>query len=190
LLANANWIHRADWSPDESSIAFSAYREFQGGDTCNLFLRDADGMVTTLVQADYVLFGCPAGNFSFVWSTVGGEIAYSSEGTNIDAINPQTRQQRRVLTGETPSPPCNETGDVSEESAPCSIRILALARDGSRILVDPEPERRVFVDPEPDWYRKLPLAVVSFDGTSSSTLAKPTAGRPRARIVAYRAELP
>ena len=180
MLANANWIHRAGWSRDESSIAFSAYREFQGGDSCNLFLRDANGTVTTLVQADYVVFGCPGGGLSFVWSNDGSEIAYSSEGTNVDAINPQTGQRRRVFAAERPSPPCNETGEVSEEGAPCSIRILALARDGSRILVDQEP----------DSSRELPLVLASFDGTSSVTLPRPAAGRPRARIVALSASLP
>jgi hypothetical protein len=189
LLADASWIHRAAWSPDERSIAFSAYGDQQFGDSCSLFLRDTNGTVTTLVQADYVLYGCPAGNFSFLWSNDGSEIAHSSEGTNIDAINPQTGL-RRVFTAQTPSPPCNETGDVSEQSAPCSIRILALARDGSRILVDPEPERRIFFDPAPDWYRQLPLVLASLDGMSSHPLARPAAGRPRARIVAFSAELP
>ena len=89
LLASTDWIDRARWSPDERSIAFSAYGDNQMGDSCSLFLRDADG-TASLWQADYVLFGCPSGGLSFVWSNDGGEIAYSSEGANVDAIDPQT----------------------------------------------------------------------------------------------------
>ena len=179
LLASTDWIDRARWSPDERSIAFSAYGDNQMGDSCSLFLRDADGTVITLVQADYVLFGCPSGGLSFVWSNDGGEIAYSSEGANVDAIDPQTGQRRRVFAG-TPSPPCNETGDVSEQGAPCSIHILALARDGSRILVDQDPYG----------LRDMPLMLASFDGTSSLTLPSPAAGRPGKRVAAVSAELP
>jgi hypothetical protein len=103
------------------------------------------------------------------------EIAYSDGQKNIEAIGVETGQRRRVFAGNTSSLPCNETGDVTDESAPCEpIRILATSPDGGRILLDPADYER----------RPLPLALASFDGSSAIDLPVASSGVYGASVIA------
>jgi Tol biopolymer transport system component len=178
-LASSDWISNVQASPDEGSIAFTAYGDDQPflGDTCSLFVRTADGHVARLVKLDDLLGGCVADNFSFTWSNDGSEIAYSDGQTNVEAVDVKTRQMRRVFTGEPPGKPCS-----TYEPPSCWLWILAMSRDGTRILVEQD------VEEDQDWWSNL--AIASFDGTSQLMLPWPASGRRGTYVNTLSAELP